>query len=96
MGKTTAYIATAVLLAIVAMLPVITFTPERTEEAGLVYYSTDNDTRILLRSDVELLQSQKYFEIPSVPSGPLSTAVAFVLSFVFAFGVFFYSKRKMF
>jgi len=95
MGKTAAYVVTAVLLAIVAMLPVITFTPERTEVPGLVYFDTDEDPRLLLRGDVELLPSQKYFEIPLVPSGPLPMMVIFVLSLVFAFGVFFYSKRKM-
>ena len=93
MGKTVAYIATAVLLGIVAMLPVMVLTPKSTVPG---YYAIEGDPRLLLKGDVESLQLQEQFGLAKIPLSPFNLGLILVISFVFAFGVSFYFKRKIF
>jgi hypothetical protein len=93
MGKTMAYAATAILLGVVAMLPVMVFTPERADQGYIGYW----DTRAL-RADVESYSSEtlKDVDVAAVPSDPFHTALILVVGLVSAFGVSFYFKRRMF
>jgi hypothetical protein len=93
MGKTVAYVATAILLGVVAMLPVMVFTPKRADQG----YIFDGDMRVL-RSDVESYSSEtvKDIDVAAAPSGPFHTVLIMVVSFVCAFGVSFYFRRRMF
>ena len=93
MGKTVVYVATAILLGVVAMLPVIVLTPKK---AGLGQYANEAYALSGLKEDVERLQNQQEIGIATVPSGPFHIGLILVLSFVLAFGVSFYFKRKMF
>ena len=88
-----AYVATAVLLGVVAMLPVVVFTPKRADQGYVAYW----DTRAL-RADVESYSSEtlKDVDVAAVPSGPFHIALILVVGFVSAFGVSFYFKRRMF
>ena len=92
MGKTGAYVATAILLGIVAMLPVIVLTPKR---GGEGYYAIDEDMRLLLKGDVESLQLQEEFGLAKVPLSPFNLGLILVISFAFASGVSVYFKRKI-
>jgi hypothetical protein len=93
MGKTAAYVATAVLLGIVAMLPVIVFTPKRADldQNTFAEYALSCPKR-----DVEGLLTQEAAGIVTVPSGPFQIGLIVAFSFVLALGVCLYSKKRMF
>ncbi len=93
MEKTAAYIATAILLGIVAMLPVIVFTPKR---AGLDQNALEGYTFLCPKRDVEGSPNQEEVGIATVPSGPLQIGLIVAFSFVLALGVCLYSKKRMF
>jgi hypothetical protein len=93
MGKTVAYIVTAILLGMVAMLPVLVFTPKRADMADQSYYAIEGD---MLKSDAERLQLQEEFGLARVPLNPFHLGLTIIVSFVFALSVSSYFKRKMF
>ena len=92
MVKIVPYVATAILLGVVAMLPVMVFTPKRADQG----YIFDGDMRVF-RADVESYSSEtlKDVDVVAAPSGPFHTVLIMVVSFVCAFGVSFYFKRKI-
>lgn len=92
-GKTVAYVVTAVLLGVVAMLPVMVFTPERADQGYIAYW----DTRAF-RADVKSYSSEtlKDVDVAAFPSDQFHTALTLVVGLVSAFGVSFYFKRRMF
>jgi hypothetical protein len=93
MGKTAAYIATAILLGIVATLPVIVFTPKK-ESLGqntFAEYALSCPER-----DVEGSPNQEEVGIATVPSGPFQIGLIVAFSFFLALGICLYSKRRMF
>jgi hypothetical protein len=93
MEKTVAYIATAILLGIVAVLPVIVLTPKTPDEG---YYAIEQYALGCPKGDVERLQKLEEVGTATVPSGPFHIGLILALSFVFALGVSFYFKRQMF
>ena len=93
MGKTVAYVAIAILLGTIAMLPVIALTPKRADEG---YYALHGDMRLQGKADVEGLQKLEEVGTMTVPSGPLHVGLMLAFSFVLALGVCLYSKRRMF
>jgi hypothetical protein len=92
MGKSIAYVATAILLGIVAMLPVVLLTPESADQG---YYPVfQSDMHLDSKADVESLRNLYGLRTPAIPSSPLHTGVIVTFSFVSAFSVYFYFKRK--
>ena len=92
MAKTLAYVVSAILLGVVAMLPVMMLTPQRTDEG---YYAFHGNLRLQAKADVESLQKLEEVGTAAVPSGPFHTWLILVIGLVSAFGVSFYFKRKM-
>ncbi len=90
MAKTMAYVATAVLLGVVAMLPVMVFTPERADHSCYVLHGETN-----LLCDAERSQLQEEFGLAKVPLTPPNLGLILGISFVCAFGVSFYFRRRI-
>ncbi|MDH5779803.1 MAG: hypothetical protein OEZ29_04325 [Candidatus Bathyarchaeota archaeon] len=85
-----AYVATAVLLGVVAMLPVMVFTPERADRG---YYVPCTATYVM--SDSERSQLQEEFGLAKAPLTPPNLGLILGISFVCAFGVSFYFRRRI-
>jgi len=98
MAKTVAYVATAILLGVVAMFPLLVFTPKRADTADQSYYAIEGDMNLLVKGDAETdrLYGLEEAEKVIVPSGPFHVGLILAISFVFAYGVSFYFKRKIF
>lgn len=90
MGKTTAYVVTAVLLAIVAMLPVIVFSPKRADQSCFILSGETH-----LPYDSERSRLLEEYGLAEGPLSPFNLGLILVIGFVSAFGVSFYFKRKM-
>ena len=90
MAKTMAYVATAVLLGVVAMLPVMVFTPERADQG---YHVPCTATYVM--SDAERSQLQEEFGLAKAPLTPPNLGLILGISFVCAFGVSFYFRRRI-
>ena len=91
MGKM-AYIATAILVGIVAMLPVMMLTPKGTDQS---YYTLlDPAMSLESRADVESLWGLEGAETVVAPSTPFHVGVILAFSLVSASGVYFYFKKK--
>ena len=92
MGKSVAYVATAILLGIAAMLPVMVFTAEKTDQS---YYAFPTGMNLRFKGDVESTQSLEKIGTATVPSSPLHIGLILVISLVFAAGLTLYFKRMV-
>ncbi|UCC33368.1 MAG: hypothetical protein JSW53_06285 [Candidatus Bathyarchaeota archaeon] len=92
MEKTVAYVAVAILLGVVAVLPVLVYTPKMAGQ-GCTFFG--DDVYLRGRADVESLQTLENAEAPAVLSTPLNIGLIFAVSLVFAFGVSLYFKRRI-
>jgi len=88
MGKTMAYAATAILLGVVAMLPVMVFTPQRADHSWYVLHGESN-----LLCDAERSQLPEEFGLAKAPLSPPNLGLILAISFICAFGVSFYFSR---
>ncbi|UCE44011.1 MAG: hypothetical protein JSV57_00485 [Candidatus Bathyarchaeota archaeon] len=93
MEKTAAYLAIAILLGTVAVLPVLVFTPKMSGQG--CYTFLQDDMYLRGRADVESLQTLEDADAAVVLSTPLNTGLIFAISFVSAFGVSLYFKRRI-
>jgi hypothetical protein len=85
-----AYAATAILLGVVAMLPVMVFTPERADYFG---YICSGETH--LPCDAEWSRLPEEYGLAEVPVSLFNLGLILVISFVCAFSVSFYFKRRI-
>lgn len=88
-----AYTATAILLGIVAMLPVMVFIPQRADHSWYISSFLQGESNPLY--DGERSQLQEEFGLAKAPLSPPNLGLMLAISFVCAFGVSFYFRRRI-
>lgn len=88
-----AYAATAILLGMVAMLPVMVFIPQRADHSWYISSFLQGESNPLY--DGERSQLQEEFGLAKAPLSPPNLGLMLAISFVCAFGVSFYFRRRI-